>query len=129
VAVKIMDFLLYVFASIGLTWIIVDSTISAKFKTWVSERTWISEWFKDKFSQLTSCYQCSGFWSGVIVGIIMAISDYCPPVRILLYGFASSWLAPLGYLMVSYLNVAASNFKSNDEEGDEDGEYIFEDTE
>lgn len=118
----LMDFLLYIFASIGLTWLIVDSTIVAPVKNWISECSWLPTWFKNKFAQLTSCYQCTGFWSGIIVSALM---EY-PLIYILLCGFASSWLSPLGYLMVSYLNVAASSFSIDDEDEDDYEEEEYE---
>jgi hypothetical protein len=54
---------LFIFASIGMTHIIIDGSI------FESLRIWIKTNLPQKIAQLFQCYMCLGFWCGVFIGI------------------------------------------------------------
>lgn len=61
---EIVNLFFCVIGTVGMTQIIVESEISAKFKS-------VLEKFAPKFlMNLLNCYQCSGFWSGIFMGLI-----------------------------------------------------------
>lgn len=73
--------LLYLLSIIGLCRIIVDSAIFEPLRV---------RYQSSAISYLFSCYQCAGFWSGVIIGLLILLSKYCDTICILIYAFAGS---------------------------------------
>lgn len=74
----LIDFILYVFAVIGLTHIIVDSDMPLV--VWLREkgkeilRKFDSqEEGKTSWTKLLECYQCCGTWSGFLCGLILLL--------------------------------------------------------
>jgi hypothetical protein len=129
---NVIELIIFILATIGLGHILVEGTILLPFKNkldkwsevykistkiWrdnfsifrISAKSslgWLFGWFCSKLLELLSCYQCTGFWAGLIVSLLMGLSD-C-----LIYGFAGSFLCPLGAIMLMYFNVSAvSNSK------------------
>ena len=47
------------------------------------------------------CYQCCGFWSGVIVGLVVLTHN---PLILIVCGCAASFLSVLGAGFLEYLN-------------------------
>lgn len=88
--------LLALIAGVGLCHLVVDGSIFAKWRgelitKYRESRPWVVE--------LISCYQCAGFWSGVVMGLILQ------PVEWNLFAYMWWWLAlvlslPL-YLLVT----------------------------
>ncbi len=80
-----MSFLLFILATVGLSRLVVDSKLGEKIKLrlGVDRLPWLAE--------LTSCYQCSGFWAGLLCGGLAFGFGW----TVLLCGFAGSFLAPL----------------------------------
>ena len=103
-------FLVFAFGSIGMTHIIVDGAIFDKPR----------EWLRNKFPQdhfitkLTGCYQCTGFWVGVVMGA--ALVSYNPLV-FFACGCASSFLSDWAAIYLNSLeaNTALSNLDENEE--------------
>ncbi len=60
--------LLFCFATIGLTNIIVHGKVLDEISfLGKTVRCWLHSWHFTK--ELTSCYECSGFWAGMICGL------------------------------------------------------------
>jgi len=98
------DFLLFATVTIGLTHIVVDSVIMQPFRDWVKAKAKPEEetknWFWDKVSQAIGCYQCAGFWCGLVAGAIVVSWN---PVLMVACGWASSFLALLAAHLLNYL--------------------------
>jgi membrane-anchored protein YejM (alkaline phosphatase superfamily) len=76
-----MLFLIFILATIGMSLILVDGSIFKSFKEWLGKPSWcgLCTWMKEKLLALMSCYQCSGFWSGAVVGLLMWLLN-CDPL-------------------------------------------------
>jgi hypothetical protein len=101
-----MILLFVLLAGIGLSHIIVDGSIFAYPRGWVV--THGPEWLK----KLISCYQCTGFWTGLLVGVASGIfiNEFNTSligrlfVMPILYGFAVSYLSMTGAALLNYLD-------------------------
>ena len=102
------EFLLFSFAAIGLTLIVVDGSIFAPIRDALVEKSFdpiknkVVETFKNPIGflkDLTDCYQCSGVWVGWLLGLILKWSL----VHTFAAGFASSFLALLGAALLNYI--------------------------
>jgi hypothetical protein len=92
------EFFLFVLASIGLCHFLVDGALMAPLKEHLT-RLGLRQLVK-----MLNCYQCAGFWSGVVMGFVVLIAPRVPWLELLLYGFAASFLGPLGAVFIGYLN-------------------------
>lgn len=100
-----MNLLLFAMAAIGLTNIIVDSSIMEKPREWFEKRK--ENWLAGKVNSIMSCYQCAGFWAGVICGCMLLLTPEFAWVAILLYGFAGSFAAVIAIHVYNYLEALA----------------------
>jgi formate/nitrite transporter FocA (FNT family) len=91
--------MLFIFAVIGLTHILVDSEIMEPVEKW--SKAWLPP---RVHHGIFECHQCSGFWCGIVLGLL--IVSYSVPV-LFACGCAGSFLAQLGYWALSALEVAA----------------------
>jgi hypothetical protein len=96
------ELLLFALASIGLCRVVVDSALLAPAKEYLSRHGW------ERFVRMLNCYQCAGFWSGVMAGLILVLGRWIPYLYLLLYGFAASFLGPLAAVFFGYLNAQSS---------------------
>ena len=87
-----MEFLLFVLATLGLIHIIVDSSLFEPIREW-----WKSH-LPEKIGKAITCHQCTGFWSGAIVGAVLL-----NPWLFLLYGFVGSYLGMWSDTILSYI--------------------------
>jgi hypothetical protein len=97
------DFLLFATAAIGFTHIMVDSVIMQPLRDWIMRRaqgTGLFRWFWGKLNKILSCYQCAGFWCGLITGACLI--DISPLV-IFMSGCATSFLALTAAHFIQYL--------------------------
>lgn len=114
-----IELILLILAGVGLTSIIVDSEFFADWKLKFQDHTKKLEeknGSKDtnvkvmkKLSYLINCYQCSGFWVGVFLGIFlhpMDMSWYARPLEWIVCGGAVSYSAQVGMALFNYLNVS-----------------------
>lgn len=98
--------LIFVASTIGLTNIIVDSSVSENtFKYLVRlffkylERRVCTKvlnkllWIKEGID----CHMCMGFWSGLICSYLLGLSPH------ICFGFAGSFLASFYYVVIEYL--------------------------
>jgi hypothetical protein len=99
-------FVLFLFSSIGLTHIMVDSSIMLPFRNFVKEK------FPDKILWIKpkegiECYQCMGFWCGLVCGAMISVMVFLNPwfiaLTTILCGFASSYTANTGAYVIAYL--------------------------
>lgn len=102
----IVSLLLFVFASIGLTHIVVDSVIFAPAKKFLQSILW------DFIGKAFDCYQCAGTWCGFLMG--MSLLSWNPLIWIPA-GFASSFLSYWAAIYLTYLE-AKSVVDVKDEE-------------
>ena len=86
-------FLLFATAAVGLTNIIVHGSIFSPVRTWL-QRT-----LKPGLYEVFECYQCMGFWCGLLCGIILLH----PPLYFLLYGFSASFLASFLFVIYEFI--------------------------
>ena len=104
-----MNLILFVFSVIGMTNIVVDSTIFAPVRNWTKIK-------HPKIGELMTCHQCSGFWCGLVCGSILGSIN---PLVIFAYGCAGSFLATTN-LIVSDLLISKTEYVlNNKEESDE----------
>jgi len=92
------EFFLFVLASIGLCHFLVDGALMVPLKEFLT-RLGLQQLVK-----MLNCYQCAGFWSGVAMGLVTLIAPRVPWLELFLYGFAASFLGPLGAVFIGYLN-------------------------
>jgi hypothetical protein len=93
---------LFALASIGLCHVLVDSALMAPVKDYLGRHGW------QRLVRMLNCYQCAGFWSGVVAGLILLLGQWLPYLHLLLYGFAASFLGPLAAVFLGYLNSLSS---------------------
>lgn len=90
-----LEFLIFILSSIGLTFII--------------NFHYIFKWLRNFFDKINpsflgkgiKCPACLGFWSGMFVHFIQM--GFIFDLNILLYGFASSFICYLAYLIIKPL--------------------------
>lgn len=96
-----MELVFFAFASIGLTHIIVDSKIAMPVRNFFDKR------LPSYISSAIHCYQCSGFWCGLVSGMIC----FWPVVyslhwfHVIFYFIAAGWAGSfLGNFSAIYFN-------------------------
>lgn len=95
-----MSLVLFALATIGLSNILVHGKILDVVKFFgKSVREWITS--INFFSELLSCYECTGFWSGIAVSAFFI--DHTKWYLFLLYGFAGSVLSQFYSELVYFL--------------------------
>ena len=104
--------LFFCFVVIGFTNIIVDPAEIA-----LPIRNLISRWAeKSRFwtwvDELVSCHQCTGFWVGILAGVILLSWN---PLFIFLCGTAGSFIATWGAAYLNYLEALSVVAGLNDE--------------
>lgn len=91
---------LFVLATIGLTNVLVHGSIldenHLKIRPWIQARL-------GRFGDLLSCYECAGWWSGLIMGLTLI--SYHPAIFIPC-AFAGS---AIGHFYTSITNLIDSN--------------------
>lgn len=120
-----MIFVLCFFAAIGLTDIMVISSIMEPVRCWLREHLperilWVHP------REAVDCHQCMGTWCGFVVGILYLIQTdalfafmlthmwvwsayflyglFCLISYVLLFGFAGSFLSNFWYILFQYIN-------------------------
>lgn len=105
-----VELLMFIFSAVGLSHILVDGSIFNGFKAWLAAdksenllMNWFTNlgmirWGRAKLLALMNCYQCSGFWAGVAVGLILWCLDLDPLhatscIVLFCYGCAASFLS------------------------------------
>lgn len=84
-----IEIILFLVGVIGFTHIVVDSKIFEPIRE-IAKKLLKSWYFLD-------CYQCTGFWCGLICGMMVF------PMHLwLIAGFAGSFLATFGAILLNY---------------------------
>jgi hypothetical protein len=96
------DLLLFIVGVIGITHIVVDSKITAPIRDWLSNPNRFII-FKFLHSMMT-CYQCAGFWCGLLCGLTLREANYW---HVLIAGGAGSFLSSLAAAVLNYLEANA----------------------
>src|ERR1700722_17543708 len=104
---SVIDFFIFVLSGIGITSIIVDSEFfrerkeklaeTIKLKTTIGgeEKTWLLR----KIYYMLNCYQCSGFWVGLFLGLLLnplGLSIWWRPLEAVMAGGLISYLSQMG---------------------------------
>ncbi len=104
-----LNFVLFIFSLIGLSFIIVESTIFQPMRTWLKDglipQKLNFKFFvliKNKLTKIVGCFQCTGFWSGVICGLLLVSFN---PLIVFCCGCAGSFLTPLAVSIMNYIEV------------------------
>lgn len=84
--------ILYSLSVIGLTNIIVDSSIFEPIRNYFRNTV---------LGKIMTCKQCCGFWSGILCGLIFISSN---PLEVLGCGFAGSFLSVLADKVLELIN-------------------------
>lgn len=116
--IECIDFIFISLAAVGLTNIVVDSTLwDSLVKRHIRQRALENQGtefekprqdrpFSNFLLDMMSCYMCFGFWAGIIVGTMYAMTfiPWMKWIFILLFAFTSSFMSMLGYYVFSYLD-------------------------
>ena len=101
-----VNLLLFCLAVIGLTGILVESTLFAPVREWIKAAseaeppTSINKQFWCFLTQMLSCFQCCGVWTGWFCGFCL----FYPNIpMIFMAGFAGSFLASWSTTYLYYL--------------------------
>lgn len=98
---NLVTFIWFCLATIGLTNIIVHGVIMDEIKVrGKSLRGWLHSW--DFTKKLSTCYECSGFWAGLICGCFFLPFGWSL-VLLPVCGFAGSMLGKTYTDMMFYL--------------------------
>lgn len=98
--VIMFDIILWVFGSIGMTNIIVESDIGRAFKDLIKPYIWTF------LMKGLNCYQCTGFWAGMFTTTLMYVFnewDWHKLPLIFLGGCATSFFATFCAFYQTYL--------------------------
>lgn len=90
-----MEIFLFALGVIGMTHIIVDASIFQ----WL--RDLIDKYLSEKVAKGIHCYQCTGFWSGILCGWIAFAN--ISVLQLFLAGCAGSLLANFMAIYMNYL--------------------------
>jgi hypothetical protein len=101
-----MEIFLYFLGVIGMTHIIVDATIFKPVRDWFDRR------LPTQVASLIHCYQCSGFWCGMLCGYFAFPNITW--LQIFLAGCAGSFLSNIAAIYLNYLE-AQTVISLNDE--------------
>lgn len=98
-------FILFVLASVGLTLLVVDSSILEPFRN-------LMKWILPASAyKVFECYQCAGFWCGIVCGFLFTVN----PFMLIMCGCAASFLASSAVLVMNYLEAKSIVDMGNDE--------------
>ena len=104
------EFLLFAFGTIGMSHIIVDSSLMEPIRNWYERK------MPERLASLVNCYLCSGFWAGIICGFFVLSSNL---LMLFVCGCAGAFLSNLAAVMLNYLE-ARSIVDIGDEDGDKE---------
>jgi hypothetical protein len=91
-------------ASWGLTHLLISGKIIERFRNKLIVRS-------NFFAELLSCYQCTGFWSGLLVSIYFTTE----PLHMVLMSLISSGICPIINSLYVYLNTKIRKMQQTEE--------------
>jgi hypothetical protein len=86
--------LLFVLAVIGMTNILVDSRL------FEPVRCWLQKVLPTKVYEVLECHQCTGFWTGMICGLILLSFN---PFIVFACGCAGSFVSAFAYILMEFI--------------------------
>lgn len=111
-----MNIILFLLGTIGLTHIIVDSSIFAPLREWLKEKAptveepvkcFSGKWIAGKIGYMMTCYQCAGTWVGFLMGFLLLFQPnigWATNAAIIFgAGMASSFLSNWAAIYLTYL--------------------------
>src|SRR4051812_9189389 len=112
----LLDFILFLMAAVGLSHLLADGSIFAPFKFWLNGKGWLGA----KIVEMMNCYQCNGFWSGLMLALPAWLLGYTIGWYVVLWPLAISIVSPLvGYLKLYAAVLTSDDFDDEEaEEGD-----------
>ena len=96
------NLLIFILSAWGLTHLIVSGKIFDRIRNWVIIKSVF-------FGNLISCYQCTGFWSGVLISLYWTQD----PFHILLMSFISSGASSFINSLYVWLNVSIKKMQNS----------------
>lgn len=100
-----IDFLLFLIGSVGMTHIIIDGSIFDKL------RKLLKRLLPEYLHNLFECYMCCGFWCGIILGFCLLTNK---PIAIFACGCTSSLLSHLHATILNTLESMSIKYTSSD---------------
>ena len=94
------NIVVFILASWGLTHLVVSGKILEGFRNWFIIRSSFME-------KMLTCYQCTGFWSGLIISFYFTNS----PFHILLMGIISSGCVSFINSIYVWINTSISKMQ------------------
>lgn len=91
-----MTIILFMLATIGFTNIVVHGRILDL----IGLRSWLKQKLHPDLFELFECYECSGFWCGVLMGVILVSLN---PFVFLSCGFAGAFLGHFYSMLTNYI--------------------------
>lgn len=101
-----LTIILFIFGTIGLTNIVVHGKILDT----IGIRPWLKSNLKKEVFDLFECYECAGWWSGLLMGTILTTN----PFYLLACAFSGSVLSQFYTDIVNYLR-SKTEFVVSDE--------------
>jgi len=103
------NLIFHILASVGLTAILIDGKIFNKPRELVSK-------YIPFVHEIFTCYQCCGFWSGVVCIILLQHTIIYAPWLILCYGFVGSVSATMYLMLIELVYYTQQKLKDTDEQ-------------
>ena len=109
-----IELLLFILATVGMSHILVDGSIFNSFKEWLAIKSKFRfiTWAKEKLLSMMNCYQCTGFHSGWFIGLIMWFCgcdplhspwDWTHALLLFVYACAGAFLSMLGAVVIMFV--------------------------
>jgi hypothetical protein len=112
-----VSLVLFILATIGLTNILVHGKILDD--NHLGWRSWMKRQL-GSYQDLLDCYECTGFWAGMLLGFIVLLSEWLwAPLLFLIVPFAGSAIGHF-YSDISYLIQSKTDFVVSDEHDEPD---------
>lgn len=99
-----VEFLIFVFSTVGMTHVIVDGSILEPFRNMMKA---LAERLKmPKIGELTDCYLCTGTWCGFLMGSVWFVElepSLTCALKVLGCGCAGGFLSNMAAMILNYL--------------------------
>lgn len=90
-----MNLILFVFACVGFTSIMVESAMMEPLRNFLKKRIYTKAYV------VFECFQCMGFWTGLACGLALISNVW---YIVLMCGFAGSFVSSFAAYIMNYLS-------------------------